>query len=273
MAPGGSSVQRYIRRRVSGVALTAASDADRFQMVVERMEAYLARYEAARDARAVFTFGYLQFTRALRAAIGVAPFADPAWVVLVVERFAEKYFEALDALDQGRAPVTPWREVFEAILNQRSSVLEDLVFGITAHIVHDLPLTLVEVGMVDMNGASRVADHHLINEVLKASIDGMQDAVARRYEPLVWWLDHLGSDLDEIATDYGLRVSRGLAWYNAIRLLDERSREDALAAIKRGPLVLIEEVRRPPVWSLRFVLRGMRWVSSFFRRWPEPAGG
>ena len=27
--------------------------------------------------------------------------------------------------------------------------------------------------MVDANGASRVADHHLINEVLKASIDGM----------------------------------------------------------------------------------------------------
>ena len=118
-----------------------------------------------------------------------------------------------------------------------------------------------------------MADHHLINEVLKASIDGMQDAVARRYEPLVWWLDHLGADLDEIATNYGLRVSRGLAWYNAIRLLDERSREDALAAIERGPLVLIEEVRRPPIWSLRFVLRGMRWVSSFFRRWPRPAGG
>ena len=249
--------------------MAAIADADRIQTVVDRMEAYLARYEAARDSRAVFTLGYLQFTRALRAAIGVAPFADPSWVTLVVERFAEKYFEALDALDQDRTPVTPWREVFDAILNQRSSVLEDLVFGITAHIVHDLPLTLVEVGMVDANGASRVADHHLINDVLEASIDGMQDAVARRYEPLVWWLDHLGSDLDEIATNYGLRVSRGLAWYNAIRLLDGRSREDALAAIRRGPLVLIEEVRRPPIWSLRFVLRWMRWVSSFFRRWPS----
>jgi len=254
------------------MAVIAASDADRFQTIVERMERYLARYEAARDSRAVFTFGYVQFTRALWAAIGVAPFADPAWVVLVVERFAEKYFEALDALDRGETPVTPWRQVFEAILTQRSSVLEDLVFGITAHIVHDLPLTLVEVGMHDENGVSRVADHHLINEVLKDSIDVMQDAVANRYEPLVSWLDHLGSDLDEIATDYGLRVSRGLAWYNAIRLLDERSREDALAAIKRGPLVLIEQVRRPPVWSLRFVLRGMRWVSSFFRRWPRPSG-
>ena len=254
------------------MALTAASEADRFQTIVDRLEAYLARYEAARDPRAVFTFGYVQFTRALWSAVGVAPFADPAWVALTAERFAEKYFEALDALDSGGTPVTPWREVFDAIRLQRSSVLEDLVFGITAHIVHDLPLTLVEVGMVDANGVSRVADHHLVNEVLKASIDSMQDAVARRYEPLVSWLDHLGADLDEIATNYGLRVSRGLAWYNAIRLLDERSHDDALEAIKRGPLVLIEEVRRPPVWSLRFVLRGMRWVSSFFRRWPRPAG-
>lgn len=255
------------------MAISAAGEADRFQTIVDRMERYLARYEAARDRRAVFTYGYLQFTRALWEGIDLAPFADRAWVALIAERFAERYFEALDTLDQGGTPVTPWREVFDAIRLQRSSVLEDLVFGITAHIVHDLPQTLVEVGMVDANGASRVADHHLINEVLKASIDGMQDAVARRYEPLVWWLDHLGADLDEIATDYGLRVSRGLAWYNAIRLLDERSREDALAAIKRGPLVLIEEVRRPPVWSLRFVLRWMRWVSSFFRRWPRPTDG
>lgn len=252
------------------MAAIVAGDSDRFQTIVERMEAYLTRYEAARDSRAVFTYGYIQFTRALWTGLAVAPFSDPAWVAIMAERFAEKYFEALDALDQGRTPVTPWREVFDAILGQRSSVLEDLVFGITAHIVHDLPLTLVEVGLYDDSGASRVADHHLVNEVLKGAIDGIQDRVASRYEPLVSWLDHLGGDLDEIATDYGLRVSRGLAWYNAIRLLDERSREDALAAVKRGPLVLIEEVRRPPIWSLRFVLRGMRWVSSYFRRWPRP---
>jgi hypothetical protein len=251
------------------MAATSASDSDRFQTIVTRLEEHLARYEAARDSRAVFTFGYIQFTRALWASLPVAPFADPAWVAIMAERFAEKYFEALDALDRGGTPVTPWREVFAAIRGQRSSVLEDLVFGITAHIVHDLPLTLVEVGLDDEHGASRIADHHLINDVLKDAIDGIQDSVAERYEPLVSWLDHLGADLDEIATNYGLRVSRGLAWYNAIRLLDPRSSEDALAAIKRGPLVLIEEVRRPPILSLRFLLRGARWISSFFRRWPS----
>jgi hypothetical protein len=252
------------------MAVLAATDAERFQTILRRLEECLFRYETARDSRAVFTFGYLQFTRALREGVEVAPFADPAWVARVAERFAERYFEALGTLDRGGTPVTPWKEVFEAIRGRRSSVLEDLVFGITAHIVHDLPLTLVEVGMYDEQGASRVADHHLVNEVLKEAIDGIQDSVAGRYEPLVSWLDQLGADLDEIATNYGLRVSRGLAWYNAIRLLDPRSSEDALEAIKRGPLVLIEEVRRPPILSLRFLLRGARWISSLFRRWPNP---
>src|SRR5919112_640863 len=105
------------------MAAIVAGEADRFQTIVDRLEAYLARYEAARDARAVFTFGYVQFTRALWSAIGVAPFADPAWVALSAERFAERYFEALDALDSGGAPVRPWREVFNAIRLQRSSVL------------------------------------------------------------------------------------------------------------------------------------------------------
>ena len=69
------------------MALVALSDAERFQTIVDRMEQYLARYEAARDPRAVFTFGYLQFTRALWASIGVAPFSDPAWVAFLAERF------------------------------------------------------------------------------------------------------------------------------------------------------------------------------------------
>lgn len=41
------------------MSVLAVRDAGRFQTIVERLEAYLARYEAARDSRAVFTFGYL----------------------------------------------------------------------------------------------------------------------------------------------------------------------------------------------------------------------
>lgn len=44
-----------------------------------------------------------------------------------------------------------------------------------------------------------------------------------------------------------------------------------LAAIfaERSPLVLIEQVRHPPLWSLRSVFRLSRWIAARLRRWPS----
>lgn len=241
----------------------------RVRAVADRLEQETTRLERAHDSRAVFSYSYLRLTQALEAAVQRGTFADPVWVAQLAEVFAARYFRALEAFDAGVAPVTPWREVFEAICRQPTSVLEDLVFPMAAHIVHDLPEALVEMGLAGADGAARVRDFHLVNDVIEETIEGVQDEVARRYEPFVGWLDHLGADLDEISTNYGVRVARGLAWYNAVRLLDDPSHAEAVASIERSPLVLIEQVRRPPVWSLRTLFRLSRWLAARLRRWPR----
>jgi hypothetical protein len=251
------------------VVPVAATPEGRVRAIAARLEQDVVRYERARDSRAVFAYGYSLLTRALASALSTDRFEDPDWVAMVAETFAERYFQASEAYDHGLAPPTPWLEVLDAICKQRSSALEDLVFPMTVHIVHDLPLTLVDLGLTAADGTSRVFDHHLVNDVLERTIDTIQESVARRYEPFVGWLDRLGADLDEIATNYGLRVSRGVAWYNANRLLDPASRGDALAAIKRSPLVLVEQVRRPPIWSLRLLFCLTRSIAARFRRWPR----
>jgi hypothetical protein len=248
----------------------ATSPQERVRAIADRLDQDVARYEAARDSRAVFAYAYGRLTRTLAEALGTGQFVDPAWVARLAEVFSERYFEARGLYDQGLAPPTPWREVLDAICRQRSTVLEDLVFPITVHIVHDLPLSLVDVGLAGADGASRIFDHHRVNDVLEQAIETIQAAVAARYEPFVGWLDQFGADLDEIATNYGLRVSRGVAWYNALRLQDAASHDDALAGIKRSPLVLVEEVRRPPVWSLRILFRLSRSIAARCRRWPRP---
>jgi hypothetical protein len=246
------------------------SPEDKVRAIADRLEQDVVRYEAARDSRAVFAYGYSLLTRTLASALARGQFVDPDWVATLAEIFAERYFQARALYDRGLAPPTPWREVFDVICTRRSSVLEDLIFPITVHIVHDLPLSLVDVGLTGANGSSHIFDHHLVNDVLEAAIDTIQDAVARRYEPLVAWLDQLGANLDEIATNYGLRVSRGVAWYNATRLLDAASHDDALDGITRSPLVLVEEVQRPPIWSLRALFCLSRSIAARFRRWPRP---
>jgi hypothetical protein len=248
---------------------TPASPEQTLMAVAERLERETVRLEIAHDSRAVFSYSYLRLTQALASAASRDVFADPEWVARLAANFAERYFQALEAFDQGVPPVTPWRQVFEAICRQPTTVLEDLVFPMAAHIVHDLPLSLVELGLTGEDGTSHVRDFHLVNDVIKQTIGDVQDAVARRYEPLVGWLDQLGADLDEIATNYGVRVARGLAWYNAGRLLDPASQAEAEASIERSPLILIEEVRHPPLWSLRSLFRLSRWLAARLRRWPR----
>lgn len=240
---------------------------DRLTALSERLLAESLRYEARRDSRAVFTRAYSRITLLIRDSIGVTLFVDAAWVTALAEQFAARYFAALQASESGSAPGPGWAKVFATIADEHTTVLEDLVFSITAHIVHDLPLALLDVGLAGASGESRVFDFHLMNDVLGKNIDAIQDEVISRYQPALQWLDQIGPQ-DEILTNYGFRMSRGLAWYNANRLLDPRSRELTMASIEKNVIVVVDSIRKPPWWSLRLLFKAGRIIARWLRVWP-----
>jgi hypothetical protein len=240
---------------------------ERLTAVSERLLDQSLRYEVRRDSRAVFTRAYWRITLLIRDSIGVTPFADAAWVAALAERFAAQYFAALEASESGIALGAAWTKVFATIADEHTTVLEDLVFSITAHIVHDLPLALTEVGLAGANGESHVFDFHLMNDVLGEHIDAIQHEVIARYQPALQWLDQIGPQ-DEILTNYGFRMSRGLAWYNANRLLDPRSTDRTRMSIEKNVVVVVDSVRKPPFWSLRLLFRIGRVIARWFRTWP-----
>jgi hypothetical protein len=220
----------------------------------------------------VFTHAYALMTRRIATDLPASGAADPDWVVDLAEAFAARYFHALDAYD-ARGEVPPaWQAVFGTICARRTSVVEDLVFAMTAHIVRDLPHALLDVGLAGPDGSTRIHDFHLVNDTMGHSVDDVQAEVSRRYGPYVRFLDRIGERYDEILTNYGIRMSRGLAWYNAVRLQDPLSSEAAAASVERSPKVVIDEVMRPPIWSLRIALRSLRWVVAHLRRWPSADG-
>lgn len=239
--------------------------------IAVELEALADRFERARDPRCVFARSYALLTRALAGALPGAGFSDPAWVARLARVFVDYYLRAVREHDEGTLRAGAWTTVFDAASRGRTSVLEDLVLGMTAHIVNDLPLALCDAGLSAPDGSSRIADYHRINDVLGDAIAGIQAEVSRRYDPLLHVLDHLLEDYDEILTSYGLRISRATAWYNAHRLLDPSSRRDASAAIARSPAVTLHEILEPPLWSLRVVFRGARLVARAARRWPSPS--
>jgi hypothetical protein len=256
--------------------------------VAERLFEYVVRYEAARDSRAVFAYLYLQLTRALATALSVGDpvFRDPSWVADLAENLAGEYFAASDAMDawavtNGTTPEArvapeelpetvpePWREVFAAISGGRSYVLEDALFSMMAHITYDLPVAMRRMAATS-DVASHIADFHQMNGVLGLAIDFVQDDLASRY---CWWLadlDRIVARNDELLSNYGIRVSRGMAWFNFSRLTDSAAVEDAERSIRTSTGAFIQQVREPDWWALRVATRAGRLMVPERRRWPS----
>jgi hypothetical protein len=254
---------------VSGAS--AAEFHERLDVLSARLEARALELDRRKDSRAVFTHAYSLMTAQIAAELPTDAGFDPGWTVSLAEAFAGRYLAALDAFDRGQDVPPAWDTVFRAICDRRTSVLEDLVFAMSAHIVRDLPHALLEVGLRDSAGRPRIHDFQAVNDVLGHEIQPIVDATSRRYGRYLKILDRLGKPYDRIVTNYGIRLSRGMAWYNATRLENPDESPRAAASIEESPAVLVDQVLNPPGWSLRIGLRFLRWVLGFLRKWPSKA--
>jgi hypothetical protein len=248
--------------------LTHADPAARLDALAARLDERRIALERERDSRCVFTCAYVLITRRLASGLAEAGYRDAAWIVDLAEGFAGLYLEALDASAAGRSAGPAWDCVFDAIDRRHSSVLEDLVFSMTAHIVHDLPAALERVGRDGADG-SHVHDFHVVNRTMADGIDEIETTISKRYAPWVRQLDHLGRPYSRILSSYGIRMARGLAWYNADRLADPASRDAARASTERNVQEFVDQVLHPPEWTIRTALRAGRFVVGLFRRWPS----
>jgi hypothetical protein len=219
--------------------------------------------EARKDSRCVFTYAYAFMTRRLKEALPTAGLADPEWIVALAETFGGLYVAAVTGWDEDRERVPEgWRSVFETICPKRTSPFEDLVFAMAGHIIRDLPHALVSVGLGDADGRSHVGDFHAINKIMGDTVDEMQSKIGERYAHYLRWLDRVGRAQDELLSNYGIHVSRSMAWYNATRMLDPASAKNAAASIEKSPGDFIREVMRQPL------LRLFRLLVHSLRRWP-----
>jgi hypothetical protein len=242
----------------------------RILRIADRIAAIGARFDDRRDCRAVFTFTYELMTRRIADEFEAAGFSDPDWIAVMVEAFSARFFAAQAAWD-AREPVPEgWNYILKRLAEKRTSVLEELILGMTAHIVFDLPHAVIDAaGTAGL--AVRLGDYHRMNDILGLAIGPIQDAVCAKYAPYLNWLDTFIKKEDEILTNYGIRVSRGMAWYNAQRLLDPALAEAAEASIAKSPAAIAKDILDPPFFSA--VVRFLRWLSSFLRRWPPPGAG
>jgi len=241
--------------------------------VCRRMDLLLQRFDRAGDYRAVFLRSYRTITGAMQEAVSAGRFADPRWVADLDVAFAQEYFDALDGFEAGRPIPRCWQLALDLDARRRTTVLDDLVLGMNAHIVHDLPVALWKLGLGGTR-AARQQDYTRVDDLLAGRIDGVQRQIGRHYSLCLWLLDHATGRFDELYTDVRLRAARARAWSDGLALID------AADPASRGALLAELDTRacdadRPwrvaasvePPWLGQWIRRADRWLArSWWRR-------
>ena len=109
----------------------------------------------------------------------------------------------------------------------------------------------------------------VLPRIREERIDLVQDDLTSRY---CWWLadlDRIFARNDELLSNYGIRVSRGMAWFNFSRLTDPAAADDAERSIRTSTGAFIKQVREPDWQALRLATRAGRLLVPERRRWPS----
>lgn len=194
-----------------------------FTNVVE-VEAGLASLERAfaerGDVRGAFATTYLESTRRQFVWLRERRFGDMPWVERAMVAFANRYRGALESYEAARldeVPV-PWRLALDADRRGVLAAVQNLLLGINAHINHDLPLALAEVGLT-IGGESRLDDHQRINETLFAATPEVRRRVPTLYAARLRFVSRwFGGTIDRLVAA-GLVAARRRAWNAAADLV------------------------------------------------------
>jgi hypothetical protein len=265
--------------QLAPVALKSAGfDAvHRLRVMGDRLLDLAAQYDGAQDPRAIpsFCLGRMQCVLADAIEQHRVDFEHPDWVALLSERLHGRWIEACQCYDadpDSACVPAPHREIFRTLKKKPFTVAEALILPLAAHIIHDLPLALIDADF--LADATRLSDFDTVNGQLAGEVEDLERRIHRLYDgaiPVVEWAEQLGGSVGEIATDAGFRVTRAWAWYQACRIRDPHHRDDAMREINEDPIRLMKTVRNPPFGSpLRQLYRFLRFfVARLPLHWPS----
>ena len=207
---------------------------------VRRMRALIAEWEEAADERAVFLSCYLMMTRNMLEAIKRDEFHDAAWVDMLLHRFADYYFEALEAYEQDeREAPAVWQMAHNAARQGNLLAVQGLLLGVNAHINYDLVLTLLDLlepeweSLTEEQRAMRYSDHCRVNDVIGSTMDAVQDQVLEPAMPAMDLFDRLLGPLDEKLVSHLISDWRDQVWRKATHLLQTSDMEERLQYLRQ----------------------------------------
>ncbi|MCT2535226.1 DUF5995 family protein [Aquibacillus koreensis] len=214
-------------------------DFQSLDQVIEDMTRQLKELEEAGDYRAIFQRVYLLMTKEMKKRLTAGFFHDDVWMERVLVRFAQYYFDAIQAHEQGEPYPLAWELAFRMAKQQKVFVLQDALLGINAHINSDLPIVMYVILSEDKVWPdasmmlNRRQDHEKINDVLSDLVDLVQNELASHYARSIRIIDRFMGRKDESLSSFVLAHCRTNVWYNTELMLNAQDEEERILHQKR----------------------------------------
>ncbi|HEY9421400.1 MAG TPA: DUF5995 family protein [Thermoanaerobaculia bacterium] len=222
-------------------------------------------YHDNNDYRAVFLRAYYIITVNVHSAVhgygewkqGI--FFDPAWIASLAGKFSSLYFQSLTTFEREPGSELAWKLAHRMAEDRSSTVVQDLLLGLNAHINYDLAygifMNLKEHGD-DRNHLllpRRKFDHDQVNEILLRSIPEITTTLTRDYGGAIRFLDLALDRLDDLLAGTGLRYYRERVWWDAVSYLtttDEQELKLVHEKLNRESASLAKLIGDQSFWSL-----------------------
>ncbi len=218
---------------------------DSNKCVEKLIKAMVKRWEPldkACDHKAVFAFLYLRTTEAyLERVQDPNFFTDNNAINNQDLLFGLYYIWPYDAWLKGETQEIPpaWKAAFSAADNKSVQGYGDLLSGMVAHIVRDLPFVLYQIGMVNKE------DHDKVNRMLLEITKEVLKEAAERYDPAIDDIAFGGdsTDLDATLVNFSLQALREGAWRDAEALSMASSDFERMLIARQIELKALAEVK------------------------------
>lgn len=198
---------------------------------LHRMQELILHFDQRSDQRVIFLRCYMMMTENMALALTHNEFRDPTWVHVLLARFAEYYFDALDAYNANPADAPAVWSVAHDASQGNAMPLQKLLLGVNAHINYDLVLTVVELlqpewlRLSPQQRTDRYDDFCYVNAVIARTIDAVQDTVIGPMMPAMRIVDALLGRMDEELISRMITRWRDQVWNYALQMLENDSPE------------------------------------------------
>ncbi len=229
------------------------------------MRKALDYYHERSDHRAIFLRAYYIITVEVYAAVNQLGdyrdqiFFDPRWVDALVGKFSSLYFRSLTTFERDLGAERAWKLAHKTATERSSTVAQDLVLGLNAHINYDLAYAIY-LNLREHNDQSnhlllprRKFDHDQINNILVRCTPKIAETLTRDYGGGgIVLVSRVMQNLDELLTESGLKYYRERVWWNAISYLatiDEREIDLVHHRLNWESVKVAEALSNDTIWN------------------------